>query len=458
MIEKRSLAILLVDDEEIIHKTLSPYLRDLGHRVDNTFNGNTALKLVKAIDYDLVLIDIRMPDIDGITLLTEISKIRPEISSVIMTGHGNMELAIQALRLGAVDFLTKPVKLLDLDAIIEKAVHIRHLRIGQRYLKKTFNGMPASDHTRSPHKCIFGRSKAMSEVKRLMKLAVEARCDTILISGETGTGKEVIAREIHFMASSHTKPFIPVNCPALPDTLVESELFGHVKGAFTGATSDKVGFFELADGGTLFLDEVADLSPAAQAKLLRVIETRKLRRVGGSKEIGINVRIIAATNAPLIELVESNKFRNDLFFRLNQFNIKLLPLRERRADIIPLAKNFLSSFLIGRGLSVNNFAEETKEKLLTYDFPGNVRELRNLIEHAAILCKSGEIQVHHLKLPEYNISKIKPNYQINESDHTDEREKILLALEEAKWNRRLTAKNLGIPYSSLRYKIQKYRI
>ncbi|MGA1825779.1 MAG: sigma-54-dependent transcriptional regulator [bacterium] len=457
MIEKHSLDILMVDDEEIVHNTLAPYLRDSGHHVDNTFDGNTALQLIEDTDYDLIFIDIRMPGIDGITLLTEVGKIRPEISSVIMTGHGNMEIVIKALRLGAVDFLTKPIKLLELDAIVEKSMRIRRLRLGQRHLKETIRSIQTSRQSLLKNRCILGKSQAMREVNRLMRLAVDAGCETILISGETGTGKEVIAREIHNMAGGGEKPFIAVNCPALPDTLVESELFGHVKGAFTGATSDKAGFFELADGGTLFLDEVADLSPAAQAKLLRVIETRKIRRVGGSKEIEINIKIIAATNIPLEELVKSNRFRNDLFFRLNQFTIKLLPLRKRRADILPLAEHFLSAFLMGRRLKIDDFSEETRRKLLNYDFPGNVRELRNLVEHAAILCQSGQIQAEHLNFPDYIPSKIITD-QTPDDDIVDMRKKILLALEQAKWNRREAAKNLGMPYSSLRYKIQKLGI
>ena len=455
MVDEHALRILLVDDEEIVHQTLSPYLRDSGHEVDNARDGNKALRLIEAKDYDLALIDVRMPGMDGLFILSRISEMRPELSSVIITGHGNMEMVIQALRLGAADFLTKPIKLLELDAVLEKSTRIRFLRQGQRHLRETIRGIQTSEDIRLRNRRLVGVSKAMAEVRRQIRMAVESKCETVLISGETGTGKEVVAREIHFMGGEDERPFIAASCPAIPDTLVESELFGHVKGAFTGATLDKAGYFELADGGTLFLDEIADLSPPAQAKLLRILETRKLRRVGGSNEIDVHIRVIAATNADLDWLVEARKFRKDLFYRLNVFAIKLLPLRERRLDIIPLAEHFLSTYLVGRGLQVEGFSEVAKDLLLNYDFPGNARELRNMVERAAILCHSGHIEGRHLNLPKPSQSQ---SYHTGLSDEAQEKERILGALQEAKWNRRQASKILGIPYSSLRYKLKKLGI
>jgi DNA-binding NtrC family response regulator len=285
---------------------------------------------------------------------------------------------------------------------------------------------------------------------------VEAGCETVLICGETGTGKEVVAREIHFQASSDESPFIAVSCPALPDTLVESELFGHARGAFTGAVSNRIGYFEMADGGTLFLDEVADLSPAAQAVLLRAIETRAFRPVGGQKEVRVNVRVIAATNAPLEERVEAGGFRRDLFYRLNAYTIRLLPLRERREDILPLAGHFLSVYARARGLRFEGFSPEAKDLLLEYDFPGNARELRNLVERAAILRRSGQIMPEHLNLPGApGDAPASPSALPAEGQ---ERAFLVRALEAARWNRRQAAKDLGIPYSTLRYKMQKLGI
>ncbi|MEW6379674.1 MAG: sigma-54 dependent transcriptional regulator [bacterium] len=456
MADEPRLRILLVDDEQIVHQTVGPYLEDCGHRVTHAPAGDTALKLVEAHDYDLAIVDLRMPGMDGLSVLSAMGDIRPELSAVIITGHGNMEAVIQALRLGAADFLTKPVKLLELDAVLEKAMRIRHLRQGHRRLKETIRGIQMSEDIRHRNRCLVGVSQAIAEVRGQIQLAVKARCETILISGETGTGKEVAARQIHFMTGGDDRPFIAVNCPALPESLVESELFGHVRGAFTGAAIDKAGYFELADGGTLFLDEIADLSPQAQAKILRVLETRKLRRLGGARKIDVNIRVIAATNVPLEELVESYKFRKDLFYRLNVFTIKLPPLRERPSDIIPLAEHFLSTYLIGRGLRVEGFSPEARNVLAGYSFPGNARELRNMVERAAILCRSGLIEPKHLNLPKEH----KPEAPSCPGCSGEERErkKILIALEDARWNRREAAKILGMPYSSLRYKLIKLGI
>ncbi|MGA1845026.1 MAG: sigma-54-dependent transcriptional regulator [bacterium] len=455
MADDQSLRILIVDDERILHQTLSRYLHDLGHLVDSTFEGTTALEMITSREYHLVLLDILMPGMDGMSLLPKIAQMRPDLPIVMITGHGNMDMAIQALRSGAADFLRKPIKLLELDAVLEKTSHIRHLREGQQHLRNTIRGIQTAEDIRLRNRSLIGRSKQTAAVRRQIRLAVEGGCDTILITGETGAGKEIVAREIHFSCGDDRRPFIAVSCPAIPDTLVESELFGHVKGAFTGATQDKAGDFELADGGTLFLDEIADLSLPAQAKILRVLETRKFRRVGGSREIHTSVRVIAATNATLEELAESSGFRKDLFYRLNVFTIHLAPLRERRPDILPLAEHFLAMYTVGRGLCISGFSEKTREALLNYDFPGNARELRNIIERAAILCRSGEIRPEHLNLPSRNG---KPAMFFDQCNGQDERARIISALERVKWNRRKAAETLGIPYSTLNYKIRKFGI
>jgi len=452
---ERSLRVLLVDDEDIVHQTLAGYLRDSGHQVDDAYEAESALTLLEQNDYDLALLDVQMPGMDGLSLLGKVVLLQPELSAVIISGHATMDITIQALRLGAADFLTKPVKLLELDAVLEKAVRIRELRQLQRHLRDTIRRLQASEDQRERNRRLVGLSPATEDVRRQIRMAVEAKCDTVLILGETGTGKEVVAREIHFLAGPDESPFIAMSCPAIPDTLVESELFGHRKGAFTGATEDKAGYFELANDGTLFLDEIGDLSPAAQAKLLRVLETRTLRRVGGIQEIQVALRLIAATNVPLEELVKAGRFRQDLLYRLNVFTIQLLPLRERREDILPLAEHFLSLPTVRRELPVTGFSPAAQERLLSYNYPGNARELRNLVERAAILCRSGEIQPEHLGLSETGTIKtetpgsLKPN---------TERDQILNALEQAKWNRREAARSLGMPYSTLRYKMKNLNI
>lgn len=453
---EHSLNILIVDDEEIIHQTITGYLRDAGHQVDDAYDGLSALELIKVQDYDIAITDIRMPGMDGLSLLSEIQDIRPDISVVMITGRGDMNTVIQALRLGAVDFLKKPVKLVEVDAAIEKSVLVHGLRREGRRLRETIGSIQASGDFRDRNRSLVGDSAATRNVRRDIRQAVDASCETILITGETGTGKEVVAREIHFQASSDESPFIAVSCPALPESLVESELFGHTRGAFTGATTDRMGSFEMANGGTLFLDEIADLSAAAQAKLLRVLETRTLRRIGGAKEISLNVRVISATNTPLEELVKARKFRSDLFYRLNVYSIHILPLRERREDVFPLAEHFLSIYSVPRGLPLIGFSQEAKELLMNYDFPGNARELRNIVERAAILCGAGQILTEHLNLPEIATKAIPSPSGQTAGDQ--ERSHILKALEEAKWNRRQASINLGMPYSTLRYKIQKLDI
>ena len=456
MVAEVSLNILLVDDEQVVHQTIGDYLSECGHRVESVFDGVAGQEALEARGYDLALVDIRMPGMDGLSLLARAQEIDPDVAVVIITGHGDMETAIQALRLGAADFLSKPIKLLELDAVLEKSIRFQRLHQDRRHLRETIRGMQTADELREGQGRFVGHSAATHQVRQQIQQAVEAQCDTILITGETGTGKELVAREIHFQGSGEDSPFIAVSCPALPESLVESELFGHVKGAFTGAAADRAGYFELADGGTLFLDEVGDLSAEAQAKLLRALETRSLRRVGGTREISVEIRVVAATNASLEDLVAAGRFRRDLFYRLNVYAIDLLPLRERGADILPLAEHFESVYAVRRGLQMEGFSPAAKDLLTSYDFPGNARELRNLVERAAILCGEGQIQAEHLNLPgRLAGNKATPGPS---GEHGVEGAAILAALEETKWNRRQAARQLGMPYSTLRYKIEKLGI
>ena len=314
---------------------------------------------------------------------------------------------------------------------------------------------------RSPqtqNRYLVGNSPATQQVRERIQQAVEANVDTILLTGETGTGKEVVAREIHFQGSSEENPFIAVNCSAFPESLVESELFGHVKGAFTDATADRAGCFELADNGTLFLDEIADLPLHIQVKLLRVVDNRTLRRIGGSQEISFQERIISAFNRDPVPVVKSGQFRRDLYYRLNVFPIHLTPLRERPEDILPLADHFLEAYIARSGRSLDGFSEEAKSALLDYQYPGNVRELRNIVERTAVLCPS---EMSLIGVEQIDIQKDVSAKLLSQSDQSADRneyEWILQALEENRWNRRKTAKKLGIPYSTLRFKMEKLGI
>ena len=452
--------ILLVDDEQIVRQTLGDYLRDSGHRVDEACDGLAAVQSLQTHDHDhdLALVDVRMPGMDGFDLLAKVGQLSADMPVVMITANADMETAVQALRQGAADFLSKPVKLQELDAVLEKCSRLRELRRDRDRLREVIRGIQHSGSVRHTEGNLVGTSPATQEVRQLIREAVEAGCETILVTGESGTGKEVVAREIHVQASSPSDPLIAVSCAAFTDSLVESELFGHVKGSFTGATEDRMGCFEMADESTLLLDEAGDLSLSAQAKLLRVLETRTLRRVGGAKEITVNVRVIAATNSPLEECVESGSFRRDLFHRLNVYSIHLSPLRERREDILPLAEHFLTRYAARRRLQPEGFSEDTREKLLAYDFPGNARELRYLVERAAILCHNGLILPQHLNLSETSIVAPPPVSESYESAEDQERARILNALEKSHWNRRAASQILAMPYSTLRYRMQKLGI
>lgn len=451
-----NIRVLLVDDEEIIHQTIGDYLRDCGHLVEQAREGVAALKLMAENEYDLSLVDLRMPGMDGMALMHKAQKLQPLMSVVLITGHGTMETVIEALRLGAADFLPKPIKLRELDAVLEKCKQLRELRRERRHLQETIRGLQSSRALGDGTRGFIGVSTASQRIRDQVKQAVDAQCDTILILGETGTGKEVVAREIHELAGSEESPFIAVSCPALPESLIVSELFGHVKGTFTGAAESRAGYFELADEGTLFLDEVADLSQAAQAALLRVLETRTLRRVGGADEVNVQVRVIAASNVKLEELIERGTFRRDLYYRLNIYTIELPPLRCRPEDIMPLAEHFLAAYATARGFDFTGFDKAAQALLRSYEYPGNARELRNLVERAAILCRSGTVTMEHLYLPEStNAMRQTPVARLPKDA---ERDRIVEALETAKWNRRKAAAELGMPYSTLRYKLRSLGI
>jgi transcriptional regulator with GAF, ATPase, and Fis domain len=311
---------------------------------------------------------------------------------------------------------------------------------------------------RTQNQDLVGNSPAIQQVRERIQQAVKANVDTILLTGETGTGKEVVARAIHFQGSSEDRPFVAVNCSAFPESLVESELFGHVKGAFTDATTDKSGYFEMANNGTLLLDEIADLSLDIQVKLLRVVDNRTLRRLGGAQEISFQERIISAFNRDPPQLVKSGQFRSDLFHRLNLFPIHLTPLRERPEDILPLADHFLEAYIARSGRSFDGFSEGAKSSLLDYQYPGNVRELRNIVDRTAALClpKVSLIGTEHLDIQEDVLEEIP--LQSDRSAKETEYDQILRALQENQWNRTQAAKKLGIPYSTLLYKMKRLGI
>jgi two-component system, NtrC family, response regulator AtoC len=447
----RSLRVLLVDDEEIVHQTIGDYLRHAGHTVVGVHSAEEALHEAESGEWDLALLDIRLPGVSGISVLERLQALQPDLSVVMISGHGTMDTVIDVLRRGAVDYLKKPLRLEELDAILAKADRMHTMRRRQRLMAQTIRDLQGPLITPP----LIGDSPATEGTREEIHRAVEGKCSTVLLTGETGTGKEVVAHQVHQQAAGDHSPFVTVCCPALSETLAESELFGHVRGAFTGAVGPKPGYFELADGGTIFLDEVADLSLTLQAKMLRVLESRTVRRVGGTREIRVDVRVIAASNVRLEELIESGAFRRDLFYRLNVYRIHLLPLAERPEDIAPLAAHFLRGCLANRTSAVEGFAQETLEVLRSHSYPGNARELRNIIERAAILCRAGQILPEHLAFAE---TRPTASSAPESAAGGGETVRIQEALERAKWNRRQAAEDLGMPYSTLRYKMDKLGI
>ena len=369
---------------------------------------------------------------------------------VIITGMASLETAVDALRAGAADFLTKPVKLAELEAAIERAARVGKLsrtvsRLG-RAIDRTHRTAPDGKG-----EAAFGESVAADRIREQIRFAIRAGFDNILITGETGTGKEVVARELHRQGAQKGAPFIAVNCPSIPDSLIESELFGHRKGAFTGAVEDRPGCFELAGDGTLFLDEIGDLSQRAQASLLRVLETRTLRRVGDARERHVKVRVITATNCDLEERIRQGRFRQDLYYRLNVFHLHLPPLRKRREDIPTLARLFASQLARSRGMKLTGFTAEALEMLAIYDYPGNIRELKNIVERACAVRFDGAICPDDLCLP------LRPSATpaAKVPDGSD-RDRLLSVLESVRWNRRAAARKLEIPYSTLRYRLKAH--
>ncbi|MHC4886752.1 MAG: sigma-54-dependent transcriptional regulator [Planctomycetota bacterium] len=440
-------SVVIIDDEEGLREQLRDFMKRLSYDVRDYGNPIDGLDALRADPAQIVLLDIRMPHMDGMDVLKVLRKESPDIAVIMVSGHGTMEVAIDALRLGAADFLQKPVDLKQLEATLERCIR-------KSEAKKRDNVS-----TDTPSTVMVAESAMAKDVRRHLRLVADSPCQSLLITGETGTGKEVAAHLFHEFRHMSPKPFVAENCPSLPDTLIESELFGHVRGAFTGASQDRKGAFEQADGGTLFLDEVGDLTPIAQAKLLRVLETRVVRRVGCTKDRPVNVTVVAATNRSLAADVEAGRFRQDLFFRLNSFAVHLNPLRNRPEDILPLAEHFLSLFALLKGGEPPQLSSSAREALCAYHYPGNARELRNMVERACIM--SGGKMIHRKDLffacKQGILLHTEPPLTPVESDEeSGEARQTRIALDESAWNRRKAARRLGISYDALRWRIRKY--
>lgn len=448
-------SILIVDDEDAQRSILKGYLEKKGYKIYSASSGTEGIKTVQNNLIDIVLSDLKMPDKTGLEVLEEVKKINPEISFVILTAYGTIEDAVKAMRLGAFDYISKPVDLDELDLMIERIIEHKNLKSEIQILKNQLKEKFKIDS-------FISHSAKMDEVLSVAARAADSKA-TILITGESGTGKEVLAKSIHYVSPRKEKPFIAVNIPALPETLLESELFGHEKGAFTGADKAKKGRFELADGGTIFLDEIGDIPINLQVKLLRVLQEHQIEKVGSSKNINIDVRIIAATHQNLEGKIKDGSFREDLYYRLNIVSLHIPPLRERREDILPLIDYFIEKYAKENNRNKLTLSKEAVDLLIKYNFPGNVRELENIIERAIVLCRSEAITLNDLPnvVKGFKVEKEIPQIETGSLiDQVEELEKKLIfdALSSANGNQSQAGRMLGLTERNLRYKMQKYGI
>ncbi len=454
-------SILLVDDEEKILKALGRALRDAGHEVVETSSPRHALRLLSERSFDLLIVDNVMPELGGLDLIREYLASaadgrggapdeRPQI--LMMTAHATVESAIEAMKLGALDYLQKPFEIDELLVVVRRALDHQRLRTEYRYLV-------SERDEQFGHYGIIGRSRAMAEVIRRAELVAETK-STVLITGETGTGKELVARAIHARSAQRDMPLIKVNCAAIPDTLLESELFGHVRGAFTGANTTKKGKFALADGGSIFLDEIGTMNPALQSKLLRVLQEREFEPLGSERSEKVDLRVIAATNRDLRQMVSEGKFQEDLFYRLNVIPIEIPPLRERREDIPALVEHFVRKHSQRIGRRFERIDDAALAVLQQYDWPGNVRELENTIERAVVLSTGPVIGPRAISIAGAVTPQATgvPSLKLRQNIEWVERETIRRALENAGGVKKDAAELMGISQRALSYYLAKYRI
>ncbi len=457
--------ILIVDDEYLIRWSLSENLQKEGYRCVTAETGEEGLETFRAEAPDLVLLDIKLPGIDGIQVLQQIKEVDQETPVIMITATTQVDVAVKAMKLGAYDYVSKPFDLTEIQTKVRHALETNRLRQEVAFFR-----------TQHGHKLGFDRIIAgctrMKEVLSVARRVAQSSSTTVLLMGESGTGKDVLAQAIHYESPRADRPFMPINCTALPEELLESELMGYEKGAFTDAKKTKKGLFELADGGTIFLDEIGDMKLGLQAKLLRFLEDRTFKRIGGKEDIEVDVRIIAATNADLEQAIADKRFREDLYYRLSVVPIVLPPLRERREDILPLAYHFLETYNREFKTSFRGFSEEAEAFLQRYDWPGNIRELRNVVERAVILSTGDQIGVDALpwkikgggpeRRPAASGAAPQPGVVVLPDQGVDieevERELIVQALEKTGNNQTRAAKMLGLTRDALRYRMKKYNL
>jgi DNA-binding NtrC family response regulator len=449
---KEKANILIIDDDDAIRDSCTQVFKKEGYQVKEAENGRIGLKILKTEFFHVVFLDLKLPDTPGMEILSHIREDTPETPVIIITGFASVDSAVEAMKRGAFDYLSKPFSPEELRVITKKALGSRKILLENLYLRKELEA-------RSEFETVVGKSNVLEKVLEIVR-RVSPTETTVLITGESGTGKELIAREIHNHSSRKHGPFVAVDCGALVESLFESELFGHVKGSFTGAYETKFGRFEVAHGGTIFFDEVSNISINIQSNLLRVIQEREITRIGSAKPIKVDVRILAATNENLEEAVRSGKFREDLFYRLSVVPIHIPPLRERKQDIPLLVEHFLQKYNKRAKKNIYSISDEVIKALMEYDWPGNIRELENTIERAVVLSKGNEIEIENLM---YQGIRTKPDFygpikdKLKKLDEI-EQEYIEAVLQAQSGNKTKTAEILGIDRKTLWSKIRKYNI
>ncbi len=452
--------ILLVDDENPLREALAVYLAHEGYEVHHCPSGEEALDLLKKNAFDILIADMKLPGVDGNAVLQQALSLYPEIIGIIITGYGTVESAVKAMKNGAYDYIAKPFQLVEISLLVRQALERRRLKEENAYLKTQL---------KDKYRCesIVGNSKPIQQIFQLVE-TIAGTNSTVLITGETGTGKELIAKAIHFDSHRRDQKIVSINCGAIPESLLESELFGHVKGAFTGAHQLRIGKFEQAHKGTIFLDEIGNMSPALQVKLLRVLQEREFDRVGGLEAVKVDVRIIAATSSNLKRMVERNEFRSDLYYRLNVIPIQLPALRDRREDIPLLAKHFVKKYCLNSNLELKTLSQDAMKLMMNYHWPGNIRQLENAIERAVALVGNREM-ILSSDLPQ-EIQKTNANLFVSEIHIPDEgvnfkteishieKELILQSLKKSGGNKKQAAKLLNLKRTTLIEKLKRLNL
>ncbi len=443
--------ILIIDDDSLIRDFLAETLSRMDFELATATNGKTGIEEFNNGHVDLVITDIRMPDVSGMEVLKHVKTVKPNTAVVIMTAYGTIDNAVEAMKIGAFDYITKPFSADAIEIAVKKVFQYMNLEEENRHLRKEIEGIYGFDQ-------IIGKSTIMKKTFEILETVAKSSA-TVFIQGPSGTGKELVARALHYNSNRNGKPFIKTNCAALPEGIMESELFGHEKGAFTGAIKTRKGRFEAADGGTLLLDEVSEMSPPLQAKLLRVLQEKEFERVGDHASIKVDVRIIATTNREIKEEIKEGRFREDLYYRLNVIPITLPPLKERKKDIPLLVDHFIEKYNMEHGKKIVSISDDVIDLLMRLDWPGNVRELENRIERAVIMSKGDMLETKHFVFEDDNFDFLK-SYESDDTNLTlyeMEKQLIFKTLRQQDNNRTKTAGTLGISVRTLRNKLNEYK-